>query len=70
MTIHRDGREQYLECEECPETSDPGQNFEEMIGAAKSKGWKIILAGGEWLHTCPDCKSGDRLAAARAKFGL
>lgn len=68
MTIHRDGREQYLECEECPETSDPSENFEQMIGAAKSKGWIIKLEGGEWTHTCKDCGGSSNIARQRKLF--
>ncbi len=71
MTILKDGRERAIECDECPATTDPfdKDDFNQMVETAKKDGWSIKLVGGEWSHRCPDCKGGDRLAAARAKFG-
>jgi hypothetical protein len=68
MTIHRDGRETMLECEECTTTTELYDNFDTMIADAKKAGWEITVAKGEWVHTCPDCKGGDRLARQRALF--
>lgn len=72
MTIIADGRERAIECDECPEMTDPfdKSDFDLMVQTAKNDGWLIRFADGEWSHTCPSCKAGDRLAAARAKFGL
>lgn len=71
MTIIKDGRERAIECDECPTTTDPfdRDDFQQMVDTAKADGWLIKQEGGEWTHKCPDCKGGDRLAAARAKFG-
>lgn len=71
MTIHKDGRQQQIECEECTTTTDlyDHDDFDRMIAAAKKAGWKIEIAGGEWVHTCPACRGGDRLARQRALFG-
>ena len=70
MSVHYDEGRVFLECEDCPETTDPygRDDFEVMIADAKAAGWSIYLAGHRWEHKCPTCKHGDRLAAARAKF--
>ena len=71
MTVLQDGRERMLECEACPATTDPfdRDDFEQMIRTARDDGWLIKTdAKGVWTHTCPDCKSGDRLARAQALF--
>ena len=72
MTIQRDGRNQYLECEECTETTEPfdRDDFAEMIQSAKDAGWQIKQdSRGAWLHHCPGCSdSGSRLARAQALF--
>lgn len=70
MSIIRDGREQAIECDTCPETTQPmdRNDFETMIQTAKADGWRIAAVGGGWEHTCPGCLAGSRLAAAQAKF--
>ena len=72
MTLCRDyGNEQFLECEECPETTDSydRDEFDEMIRAAKEAGWSIQQEGSSWTHKCPDCAGhGGRLARAQALF--
>lgn len=73
MTILKDRGTRQLECDECPNTTDTydADDFHIMIQAAKEGGWQVKLGpGGEYTHLCPDCRHGDRLAAARAKFGV
>ncbi len=63
MTLHRDSRVQYLECEDCPETfgEDEEYQFQAMIDAAKAEGWSIKLVGSTWEHRCKSCASESRL---------
>lgn len=72
MTVHKEAGESFLECEDCTTTTDlyDEEQFEAMIRDAKAAGWLIKLEHGEWVHRCPDHKHGDRLAAARSKFGI
>ena len=75
MTIHREFKTQFLECEACPETTEPfdRDDFREMIESAKDAGWEIMQdSSGQWGHLCPACGSrgGNRLDKARALFGL
>lgn len=76
MTVHYDGNTTFLECEECPETTDCYEReagFDEMIREALGAGWTISRApineGGGYTHYCPSCKGTDRLARAQKLFG-
>ncbi len=71
MSIIKNGRERAIECDECPETTDEfdKDDFAQMVATAKADGWQIEPTGDGYSHRCPDCRVGDRLAAARAKFG-
>jgi hypothetical protein len=70
MSILSDGRERAIECDQCPETTQPmdRDDFETLISTAKNDGWLIRLENGEYVHTCSGCRAGSRLAAAQAKF--
>lgn len=72
MTLVREHQTQFLECEDCPETTEPfdRNDFHEMIQSAKDAGWQIQQAGnGGWEHRCPTCRNGGGLARARSMFG-
>lgn len=73
MTLQRDHDfdQQFLECEECSETTDTYERdeFSEMIRAAKEAGWIVRQDANGWIHTCPDCSGGGRLARAQSLFG-
>lgn len=71
MTTMYDGAHIFLECEECPETTESygRDDFDTMIAEAKAAGWHVYLAGHRWEHKCPLHKHGDRLAAAQRLFG-
>lgn len=66
--IIQDGRERALECEDCPEQTDPfdKDDFKLMIETARKDGWRIVMIMGEWKHYCPDCFAG----YVKAKAGL
>ena len=70
MTIIKDGSERAIECDRCPETTDPmdKDDFRQMVAIAIADGWKIELVNGEYSHLCPGCKSDSRLAAAQRMF--
>lgn len=72
MSLMRDGSRQYLECEDCTETTDEfeREDFELLIATAKDAGWQMRQDGrGTWLHHCPSCSDrGSRLARAQALF--
>ena len=63
MTLHRDRKVQYLECEDCPETfgEDEEMQFRALIDGAKEAGWKIEPVGSSWEHRCKSCASESKL---------
>jgi len=47
---------------------DPSQ-FQAMAGRARRMGWAVENDGGEWTHTCPDCRTpAVTLASTKALF--
>lgn len=63
----------YLTCDDCG-TESPvfdDDEFMKLVAAARADGWRIRQEDGEWTHACPSCNGQhDRVAKARAKFGL
>lgn len=57
MSINRVGRQIEFECDSCPETfkGEPGEDFADVLSAAKREGWAIRKIANEWLHGCPKC---------------
>lgn len=73
MTILRDRGTRQIECDECSNTGNvyDEDDFQIMVQSAKDGGWLIKTDGrGDYTHLCPNCRHGDRVAAARKKFGL
>ncbi len=68
MTLQRDGKWMQFECDECPNTTDEYDDFEELRTEAKREGWEIKPSVEGWSHRCPDCR-GSGLARQRALFG-
>ena len=58
--IERDGSEYVVSCDKCSwEDFLPYDDFYDVIDAIKCAGWRISKNDGEWLHTCPDCVTGE-----------
>lgn len=58
MTISREGREIYFECDaakgRCAEVCETGtSDFSEALDTAKQEGWKVKKVGDQWEHYCP-----------------
>lgn len=57
MSIEREGRQVTFCCDTCPEVSETGDDFHELLAEAKAEGWRVFKVGDEWCHACPDCAS-------------
>lgn len=56
MTIERQGREQWIECDTpgCNAIFEVGvDSFRSDWEKAKQEGWETKKIGSDWLHACP-----------------
>lgn len=61
----------WLECDECGESSQEAERFNDMIAQAKDDGWKITMDRGQYHHECPTCSPTlDRIGQARRLLGI
>ena len=57
MAIEREGRMIVVDCDSCSDRfkGEPGEEFRDVLDAAKRDGWHVALIAKEWLHGCPKC---------------
>lgn len=53
--INRDGKLKSIVCDSCGTETDPDDNFNDLVSAAKVDGWEFKRVGGDWEHRCEAC---------------
>ena len=59
MSIEREGREFYVNCDFCSNDICDYNSFQEAVEGKKVNGWKNVNIKGEWFDKCPVCQKGE-----------